>query len=401
MDFIINARRPMVKSFQTYIIIAVLSIGSVYADEQWEEFEQSSLSNEEIAGRSKAEKVTSLPPGCKKPECPTPVKCCPKPQECPPACCEPMVLLPSQSCPNAWRISGDFLYFLPTFDDTYFVLDSGISTTFPHGKRLNNDFNFKPGFRVGAEYTCCDSHRGLQGSYSYVSASQRRTVSGEHLWATLSRPDVASSFENYLGTASADLSLLYQNAELNYSQQILNSCGLYFYIQPGIEYAYLRLSEINEYVLTATDITGEIDQKSRGWGVGPQIGLGMDYNFYQGSLTCSSTHAITGTSLFSGSILMGRGKTKNQQYLADETLLKVSDEHTWKTIPAFHARLGLNYMIQASCFGVSLGVGYEFNTYVRALARTIFADDVADASCSTNYYNFDLQGLFVSGAVSF
>lgn len=312
-----------------------------------------------------------------------------------------MLLLPSLSCPDAWRISGDFLYFLPTFDDTYFVIDSGIATASPNGKRLNNDFNFKPGFRVGAEYACCDSRRGIQGFYSRVSASEHRTVSGEHLWATLGRPDLTSSFEDYSGTASSRLSMLYQSADLNYSQQILNTCGLYFYIQPGIEYAYLRLEENYEYELTVTDVEGEIKQKSRGWGVGPQIGLGMDYNFYQGSLTCTTTHAITGTSLFSGSILMGRGKTKNHQVLDDVTVLNVRDEHTWKTIPALHARLGLNYIIQASCFGVSLGVGYEFNTYIRALSRVIFSDDVADALCNTNYYNFDLQGLTVSGAVSF
>lgn len=383
----------MIRLFQIHIIIAALGVGSLFA---------SNLSDAELVAKNCCEKPKCLPPlkCCEKPKCPPPVKCCETPPACPPRC-EPLVLLPSQPCPESWRISADFLYFLPTFDDTYFVIDSGISTTFPNGKRLNNDFNFKPGFRVGAEFTCCETRRGLQAFYSHLSASQNRTVTGPHLWGTLGRPDLSSSFENYQGSASSNLSMLYRNAELNYTQRILRSRGLFFYIQPGIEYAYLRLHETYEYDLDLVDVSGEIEQKSRGWGVGPQIGLGIDYKFWQGALTCSSTHAISGTSLFSGSILMGRGKIKNHQVLNDDTLLNVRDEHTWKTIPALHARLGLNYIIDASCFGFSLGVGYEFNSYIRALSRVVFPDDVADALCSTSYYNFDLQGLSISGAISF
>lgn len=314
---------------------------------------------------------------------------------------EPMDLLPSQPCPDRWRYSGDFLYLLPTLDDTYYVIDSGfLLTTFPNGERKNNDIGFSPAFRVGAEYAFCDTHRELQAFFSHLTVRQERTVAGSHLWATVGRADLVSSFESYGGSATSILNLLYQHLDVNFSQQILNSYGMYFYIQPGMEYAYLRLDEDYAYQITGSSL-GTVDQKSRAWGVGPQIGLGLDYNFYQGSLTCKTTHAFSITSLFSGSILMGRAKTDNFQTLAGATVVNVTDEHTWRTLPAFHARVGLNYLIHGSRCSGSLGVGYEFNSYVRALSRVAFPDDVADGFCTTNYYNFDIQGLYVSAALSF
>ena len=79
----------------------------------------------------------------------------------------------------------------------------------------------------------------------------------------------------------------------------------------------------------------------------------------------------------------------------------MEDEHTWRIMPALHARVGLDYLIRGSWVGVSVGVGYEFNSYLRALTRVTFPDDVSDGLCMTNYYNFDMQGLIVSAALAF
>jgi hypothetical protein len=378
----------MSKYFQVGLIVTTLSAGFVFA----------SIEAENDGSVAFGTSYTAKKRGAEKKKCDTSPECPPPCEVCDPCAC--LVFLPSSPCPDRWRVSGDFLYLLPTVDDTYFALNSDTSTVFPNGKRVNNDFDFNSGFRVGAEWAFCDTRRELQAFYSHLNTRQHKTVSGSNLWATIGRPDVSSSFGNYSGSAISILNLMYQSIHANLSQQLVDSCGVYFYVQPGVEYAYLRLDENYSYNITGGALS-VVDQKSRMWGVGPQLGLGLDYNFYQGTFSCSWNHAFSITSLFSGSILMGHGKTKNFQTLTGVQQLSIEDEHTWKTIPALHARAGLNYLVRGSRFGLAVEVGYEFNTYVRALSRVLFPDDTADGLCYTNYYNFDIQGLYVSGALSF
>ena len=93
------------------------------------------------------------------------------------------------SCPDHWRISGDYLYLLPSISDTYFVTDSPIETamdvipSYPNGKRKNNDFNFSSGFRIGAEFAMCKGQRELEAYYTYLSTHKHRKVVGDFLWA--------------------------------------------------------------------------------------------------------------------------------------------------------------------------------------------------------------------------
>ena len=98
---------------------------------------------------------------------------------------------------------------------------------------------------------------------------------------------------------------------------------------------------------------------------------------------------------------MGRAKTENAQVLAGASQLNTKDQHTGRITPALHARAGINYALSGRWVGGSLGIGYEFNTYIRALARTVFADDVADGLCTTSYYNFDIQGMYLTGTFTF
>ena len=313
---------------------------------------------------------------------------------------------PNHPCPDTWRFSGDFLYLLPTVDDTYYVLDGAPGIATPNGTRKNNDFGYSPGFRLGAEFACCDHHREVQASFAFLGTQQNRTISGDNLWASVGRPDFSDLFENYAGTASSHLQLYYEQLDVNFSQQMGNSYGMYFYFQPGIEYAYLRLNERISYFEEVAPRLGQIDEKSSLWGVGPQIGLVLDANFLHERLTCSTTHAFSFIAQFSGSLLVGRGKTTNFESVTTPvdgtgTLLSVKDEHTLRTFPALHARAGLSYNISGEDVGGSLEIGYEFNSYLRALSRSIFVDDVADALALTNYYNFDVQGLYVSAKLSF
>lgn len=302
-------------------------------------------------------------------------------------------------CPGGWAVDAEYLLLFPTIDDTYFVIESSSGVDFPNGSRNNNDFDFQSGFRVGGAYGFCDCDREFQGYYTRLRATESKTVNGDFLWAIIGRPDPVSLFEHYSGSASSDLDLLYQRADGFFTQKLLCCCGSSLYLQGGLEYAYIRLHEEINYrsALNTFDIT----KKSRTWGIGPELGLEFDYAICQISCCCPGTLSFVACT--SGSILASKTRDEAQETLAGiaTSNLDIEDRHTWRLIPAWHARVGLNYETCFSCFGASLEIGYEFNTYARALSRIIFPDDTADGLCFTNYYNFDVQGLYVAGTITF
>src|SRR5262249_26784818 len=135
-----------------------------------------------------------------------------------------------------WELGVDFLYLLPSVDDTYFVFDAPEAAIFPNGERVNNDFQFHPGFRVSAAYSACGD-QWIQLDYARLEVKRSKTVHGDFLWATVGRPDLTSSFENYAGSASSRLNLLYQRADALLVQQMLTCGGMDVSLKAGLEYA--------------------------------------------------------------------------------------------------------------------------------------------------------------------
>lgn len=303
--------------------------------------------------------------------------------------------------PGGWEVSADFLWLMPTLDDTYFVIDAPIATAFPTGERRNNDFDFHPGFRVDVGFGFCDCDRYAKIDYAWLGAKENTTFSGPFLWATIGRPDVISGFEAFAGSASSELNFLYERIDAYVGQRVYDCCGLNVDLNFGLEFVYLRLRENYEYVEALTvPIIAEIAQRSRTWGVGPQFGVDLYWEIYQMCGCSPGTLSVHIGS--SGSILASRTDTRNFQTLQGAVLLDTHDEDTWRLLPALHAKVGLSYDTNLfSCYETSFEVGYEFNSYLRGLSRTIWPDNVADGLVYTNYYNFDVQGLYVSLAVGF
>jgi len=324
----------MLNRYQIYCI-CTLAIGSLCASDLSPEAQNQG----EIAARSSEKKTGEKFPKCSE---------IANPNNAP--------TLYLQPCPDAWRLSADFLYFMPTVDDTYFAINSPIVGNFTLlGTRSNNDFGFSPGFRVGAEYAFCKTRRDIQVFYTYLHAEQTETISGDNMWATQGSTSFSTPFSHYTGTASSKLKLLYQRLDFNVSQHIIDAHGFNLYVQPGLEYAYLRLQQ--NYGYNADDLfPGTAYQQSRGWGVGPQLGLGFDSNLYRG-FTCSNcaiTHAVALSGLFSSSILTGQGQTKELDIRDGDVTNDLRDEQTWRTIPALHARAGLTYLVHGSSMGADL-----------------------------------------------
>lgn len=298
--------------------------------------------------------------------------------------------------PGNWTVSGDYLYMLPTFDDTYFVINSPTSTLFPNGAKENNDFRFNTGYRVGGVLGL-DAGREFQGYYTQLGVDRSKTVTGDFLWATVGQSNLVTVFENYAGTATSNLHLLYQRADGILAQQAFEFECAELFLNFGVEYAYLRLNEDYQYSVTGGAVA-TIDRRSKAWGIGPQAGFELDYEFAN---CCCSPGSIMLKAVSSVSLLNSRSTHSDVNILSGATLLRTTDKSTWRIIPALHARLSINMESYTCCGVVSLEVGYEFNSYIRGLTRAIYPDDEADSLSWNEYYNFDVQGLFISATLGF
>ncbi len=333
-------------------------------------------------------------------------------------------MTPASACPNYWRFSGDYLYLLPTVDDTFFVIDSPIATgngssilEYPNGRRKNNDFGFNSAFRLGAEFAMCNGQRELEVYYTYFTANQNRSVSGDFLWATAGPSGLALfNFENYTGSASSRLSLFYERVDVDFSQQLIDAHGVHFYLKAGIEYASVRFRGKISYAQSLlpsnpTPTTGFYREKSKFSGIGPQFGLALDYNFYETKSCSSCRHLLGMTGLFSGSLLVSRERVKaNSSVTAyniedleyfTQPIEDITDSTTWRTLPALHARVGLNYTLRSRYAGFSVEVGYEIDSYIRGLTRVIFPDSSQAGQSFNEHNNFDIQGLYATAGLSF
>lgn len=304
---------------------------------------------------------------------------------------------PCCDAPATFEVFGEFLYLMPTVDDTYFAIVSPVTSAGnPNGTRVNNNFDFYPGFRVGAVVSPCSNDKEWQTVFTRLRATQNRTVNGSFLWATLGRADFASAYENYTGSATSNLDSLYEALEVRFAQNLWNCRGFDVQIRVGVEAAYLRFQE--NYTYSITDgITGTIHDTSRTWGVGPQFGLALNYELFNWG--CNNHFGFFAAG--AGSLLTGETKTNETNISNAVSLLNTTDQDAWRIIPALHAKFGVNYDFSLCNLDASIGLGYEFNSYIRGSSRVIYPDDIADSLSSNQYFNFDNQGLYVSATVLF
>lgn len=299
------------------------------------------------------------------------------------------LLATDHPCPGNWGASIDFLYLKPSVDDTFFVVKASEAQEVPSGQKHNNEFGFKPGFRIGGVYALCDCNQELQVYYTRLSANHRKSVSGNFLW----RPgSTAAATVGFAGGAESNLHTLYQRVDANFAQQTYSCCGLDVYLQLGLEFASFHLKERHNYTLTGNGSFSN-HQQSKSCGLGPQLGMALEYELCDCSEYLPGSWSITG--LASGSLLASQNKLRNQQ-----TGLNLRDQNTWRLVPALHARIGLNYATTIDCYEANLEVGYEFNSYLRGLTRNGFPNSLANLN-PVGHYNYDLQGLYVSASVQF
>lgn len=308
------------------------------------------------------------------------------------------LLASSHLQPGEWGVTGEYLYLKPSVDDTYFVVNSPSTSTLASGKEINNEFNFSSGYRVGLGYAFCGCNRELGLFYTQLNANHTRAISGTYLSESVGVEEFTYYEAPYAGTASSKVKSQYQRVDGLLAQTMYQCDGFNFRVILGVEYANLDIHQNLAYVPTTTSLyTGTINQKSTTSGAGPEIGVDFDYDLCQVSSCLPNGLSLN---VFStGSLLLCQSKSKvNMLYTTttESYPYDVTQEKTTRIVPALHVRLSLNYDFCVCNKNISIGAGYEFNTYIKGLANTKNAAYYGGGITSTQYNDYSLQGFFAS-----
>lgn len=311
------------------------------------------------------------------------------------------VFATSHPRPGSWVFDAEYLYLNPSMDDTFFALDAPL---IGGGTKYNNDFNFHSGFRVGAIWALCNCNTELEVYYSYLKSHDSRTIDGTLLSPVVGGPLFVTAVGLFAGTATSDLNDLYQRGDFFVSTSVAPNCCVDFRVLAGVEFAYHRINENFTYTTVGGVELGNFFHRSRIKGAGPQLGFEVDFPLWTMSSCYPGTLSLDFVS--TASLLASRSEERSSATtVAGVLLLDVADNRAWRVIPAFHNRVGLNYSTWFDCFGVSLEIGYQIDTYVRAITREIMDPVVTTpgtiGAATTNYLNYSLQGLYVAGNVTF
>lgn len=318
------------------------------------------------------------------------------------------LLVGSHPAPGQWGITGEYLYMKPSVDDTYFVVDSPTPTvnTILEGKEKNNNFDFESGYRIGLKHEFCECDRGLALFYTNLDAKQSKTINGNNLSPSVGIETFTIGMTAYTGKASSKVNAKYQRVDALFSQGICDCSCFDLRLLAGLEYADLKVHQHLNYQPTEVvegSFSSRVKEKSSTQAVGPEIGFDLDVEL------CQFAQCMSGglnLKVFStGSLLVGRTKSAMDiVYITstdDNLFYDVSQEASTRIIPAFHMGIGLDYNFCVCDREISIGVGYEFNTYIKSLLNTKNSSTTGNGLTNSEYSDYALQGLTVSLSVNF
>lgn len=310
---------------------------------------------------------------------------------------------------DQWSVTVDYLYFKPSVDDTYFVIKSpeyNISDEFV-GEEKNNRSDFSSGYRLGGAFAFCDCQSKLAVFYTYLSSDHKRRIYGNELTPTIGIENFEYDMAEYSGVAKSKLSSSYQRVDALYAHKSYENNNLDLHIILGLEYADLEVHQHTDYLpdsLESSFYSSEVKQKTSTYGIGPQIGFDFSYDLCR--LPCYFNGGVLSVDLITtASLLLSEAKAATRiNYTNIQEVnypFNIRQEKTAKMIPAFHVAVSLNYNCCLFNREANIGLGYEFNTYLRSLLNSKITSYYGYGLTNRQYNDFDLQGLVASFSVKY
>jgi hypothetical protein len=326
----------------------------------------------------------------------------------------------------------------------------------PIGKEHGICPDYEAAFRVGLGYLFNCGCNDITVTFTRLCTTEHSHVAAQGdggLWATyghprfmqlrLNNPGFVSNFTSLDGVALPAEAK--ERARIEYNMvdgvvatRTMKGCDLWLRGYAGIRWAQICVNKCVDYqgsvasffiandgagVANAQQFAGNLrsDPHSRAevWGVGPRVGMDLRYDIACGF----GLGAHVGASLLVGEACYRFAQDINYSDIEyspvfaaqlplttdfpftdlNETAFNApvsvhSNSHC-HLIPEIDARLGLNYLFCCGdCFSLLIEVGWEFVSYINAIARVAFDDETGHGREVCESYNMD--GLYASFKLS-
>lgn len=243
------------------------------------------------------------------------------------------------------------------------------------------DPNYDLGFRVGLGYIFPDSGNDVQLSWTHFDQSSSDSNTFGPGSISIDPTVISSANIEYLldsddfATANSALDAKYDAVDLNVGQYLSLGTRLQTRLFAGLRYAELQNNLTNTYngstqglgVGFAGNNFNEVDAyNSKFTGVGPHFGVDMSYHV----VNCLGVVGHASAALLVGRVETSTTISTTSTATVSSTTAASADNQT-RVVPAFDAKLGLDYSIpfQNDASRLSIEAGYQVTQYLDAIDR--------------------------------
>ena len=195
--------------------------------------------------------------------------------------------------PGEFGIKGEWIYFYPAIDDSYFVLQG--TDGLPVGEKSNNNFNYTSGYRVEGIYAFCNCLNDVRVRWTQLcKTSHEKTVIGTAtapLFSVALPPSLVPA--EYAGSAFSEVSTDFYSVEALIGQVFYDCAPFLFEAEAGVHYGHVKYSEFLAYVDNATPPDEAFLTFSDTMNHGPELILDSDYALWNSDCCCPGTLHFT------------------------------------------------------------------------------------------------------------
>ena len=312
-------------------------------------------------------------------------------------------LIASQNSSTRFELTGEYLFLMPEIPNTYFVAQN-INGNGSLVNFVNNNFSFQSGYRVIGAYDFCDCKRNLELICTYFNLAQAKKISDDGLAAANGAVFFPDKFYDYLGNAESNIDTKYLSLDLWFDENIYSCSCADLHLNLGLEYANFNFRENNYYFAKETNEEYEMNYNyvCHSWGVGPEIGVNINY------LICKLNGCLPGdvNLNISGSygLLAGINNSFSKstfEYMSRKRFWGPHCENSIRIFTSLKSSVGLLYVIKKYRYHSTIGIGYEFNSYLNSLSRIINFHSFNRGLLAMESWDYAFHGLRVSAGVNF
>lgn len=284
-----------------------------------------------------------------------------------------------RGCNLTFEVFGEWLYLQPNGSNLYyaaeaFPYDTSLATpaVSPNWKIFEIDPSYHSAFKVGINFILPKNDLNIEFNWERLRGHDTDSMKVTPLsygTGNMVGPiyDIGPNSAEYK-TAKGKATFLFDEANLFVGKTFCCMKDLNLRLYLGASFASIEQKISSYYANSSAATSRKIDANSKYWGIGPQVGLNLNYRMI-------NDFYLTGNSVIS--LYMGRLKNhttfrSNSPSLAtvgvaEPNIQQTVVPHRSQLVPGFEERLGLAYMHAFKKWELKLGIGYLVQIYLNAV----------------------------------